>query len=105
MGFTDSNSASTTRIILAGKVFFAVGIIGIGIQHFIFNDFIPVMIPHWPNFIPARVFWVYLAGSILVAGGFLILSEKTTVMAAALLGILFLLSVIFFIYPKILCLI
>jgi uncharacterized membrane protein len=44
-------------------------LIGIGIQHFIFADFIPVMVPYWPSSIPGRPFWAYVLGSALIAAG------------------------------------
>ncbi len=52
-----------------GRVFYALGLIGIGIQHFIFSDFIAVMIPYWPPSIPGREFWAWGLGLALVAAG------------------------------------
>src|SRR5579864_5153658 len=52
-----------------GRIFYALGLIGIGIQHFIFADFIPVIAPSWPAWIPGRPFWVYTVGTALIAAG------------------------------------
>jgi hypothetical protein len=44
-------------ILLVGRVFYAAGLIGIGVQHFIFRDFIPVIVALWPAWMPGRPFW------------------------------------------------
>ena len=33
------------RLIPIGRIFYAIGLIGIGVQQFIFADFIPVIVP------------------------------------------------------------
>jgi uncharacterized membrane protein len=52
-----------------GRIFYGVGLVGIGIQHFIFRNFIPVILPIWPSSIPGRTFCAYVAGAALVAAG------------------------------------
>jgi len=84
---------SKTRVIATGRIFFAVGLIGIGCQDFFFGQFIPVVVPIWPQSIPGRLFWVYLVGAILIAGGGAILTAVKARLAAMLIGGLFLLSV------------
>ncbi len=80
--------------IAIGRIFFAVGLIGIGCQHFFFRQFIPVVVPMWPAWIPGRPFWVYLAGAILIAAGASILSGFKARTACLLLAVLFLASVV-----------
>ena len=55
-----------------GKIFFALGMIGIGVEHFFFREFIPV-IATFPPAIPGHIVWVYLCGAALVAAGLAIL--------------------------------
>jgi uncharacterized membrane protein YphA (DoxX/SURF4 family) len=69
-----------------GRIFYAIGLIGIGIQHFIFADFIPVMAPFWPAWIPGRPFWAYAAGSALIAAGAGIIFDIHARTVAALSG-------------------
>jgi uncharacterized membrane protein len=83
---------SKTRVIATGRIFFALGLIGIGCQHFFFGQFIPLVAPIWPTAIPGRLFWVYLVGAILMAGGGAILAGVKARLAAMLIGALFLLS-------------
>jgi uncharacterized membrane protein len=81
-----------TWVIGTARAFFAVGVIGIGVQHFFFRQFVPLVVPVWPAWIPGRLFWVFLVGTILIAGGSAILTGFKARLAATLLGLLFLLS-------------
>jgi uncharacterized membrane protein len=81
-----------SRVISTGRVFFAVGLIAIGCQHFLFRQFVPMVVPRWPAWIPGRLFWVYLVGMILIVGGGAVLSGIKARLPATLLGGLFLLS-------------
>jgi uncharacterized membrane protein len=69
-----------------GRVFYAIALIGIGVQHFIFADFIPVMVPVWPAWIPGRPFWAYVAGAALIAAGAAIIFDIHARTVAALAG-------------------
>ena len=80
------------RVIGTGRAFFSIGLIGMGIQHFFFRQFVPLVVPVWPAWIPGRLFWVFLVGTILIAGGSAILTGFKARLAATLLGLLFLLS-------------
>ncbi|MGD0444552.1 MAG: hypothetical protein ABSA39_11515 [Edaphobacter sp.] len=52
-----------------GRIFYAVGLIGIGVQHFLFHDFIPVIVALWPAWMPGRPFWACVVGAALVCAG------------------------------------
>ena len=56
-------------LIPIGRIFYALGLIGIGIQHFLFSDFIAVILPYWPSWIPGRPLFAYAAGASLIASG------------------------------------
>ena len=77
-----------------GRMFYAIGLMGIGIQHFIFADFIDVMVPFWPAWIPGRPFWAYAAGAALIAAGAAILLGKHARTVAAWSGAAILLLVV-----------
>lgn len=81
-----------SRVIRTGQIFFAIGMIGIGCQQFFFRQFLPMLAPFWPAWIPGRLLWVYLVGTILIAGGISTLSGLKPRTAATLLAGLFLLS-------------
>jgi uncharacterized membrane protein len=85
----------THWLVPIGRIFYAIGLIGIGIQHFIFADFIPVMVPSWPSWIPGRSFWAYAAGAALIAAGTAIIFSKQAKTVAAIAGAAILLLVVF----------
>jgi len=68
-----------------GRIFFALGIIGIGIEHFFFREFIPV-IATLPAAISGRSSLVYLCGIALVAAGLAILLNIKARPVAIVLG-------------------
>jgi uncharacterized membrane protein len=73
-------------LVPTGRAFYAIGLIGIGIQHFIFRDFIPVIVPLWPAWIPGRSYWAYAVGAALIAAGAAILFGIRARTAAAMTG-------------------
>ena len=62
------------KLIPIGRAFYALGLIGIGIQHFIFSDFIDVILPAWPHAIPGRTA-AYALGALIIAAGTTILVD------------------------------
>jgi uncharacterized membrane protein len=90
----NSTFVSTARIVAIGRVFFALGIGGIGFEHFFFGQFIPVAIPLWPGWIPGHAFWVYCVGTFLLASAGGILAAIQARVAAFVLGVFFLSSVV-----------
>ena len=81
-------------LVSIGRIFYAIGLIGIGIQHFIFADFIPVVVPLWPEWIPGRPFWAYGVGAALIAAGIAILFDFRGRTVAAFTGAAFLVLVV-----------
>ena len=55
-----------------------------GIQHFIYPQFVAMLVPAWVP--PSRMFWTYLAGAALIAGGTGIVLPRTMRLAALLMG-------------------
>lgn len=87
-------------IIRASQIFFAIGIIGIGIQHFMYSNFIPVMLPWWPPSIPGRASAAYFLGALLASAGVLIIIKKQARIAATRLGMFFLFLFILILFIK-----
>jgi uncharacterized membrane protein YphA (DoxX/SURF4 family) len=81
-------------MVSVGRIFYAIGLIGIGVQHFIFANFIPVIVPGWPAWIPDRPFWVCAVGVALVAAGISILFNIKARTVAVITGAVFLLMVV-----------
>ncbi|MGH2563434.1 MAG: hypothetical protein ACRDE5_02905 [Ginsengibacter sp.] len=79
------------NLIKAGRIFYGIGIAGIGVQQFIYSDFRPVILPQWPSWIPWLTVWAYLAGAALVIAGVIIIFSKNARLTSLILGIAFLL--------------
>ncbi len=78
-----------------GRCFYAMGLIGIGVQHFIFSDFIPVIMPAWPSWIPGgHTIFAYSVGALLIAAGACIMFDINGRAVAAVTGAGFLVLVI-----------
>jgi len=71
----------------AGRLFFAIAIIGFGLEHFIFGNF-PSALMAFPSF-PGRAVFVYLAALILVLCGLSILVNLKSRLAALVLGLFY----------------
>ena len=81
-------------LIAIGRIFYAIGLIGIGVQHFIFANFIPVIVPAWPSWMPGRPFWAYAVGVALVAAGVAIIFNIKGRAVAVYTGVAFLILVV-----------
>ena len=78
------------RLLLpVGRAFFAVALVGLGIEHFVFREFVTGRAPPWPASIPGGVAWAYATGIIFVAVGITILvgrnARHAALLAAALI--------------------
>jgi uncharacterized membrane protein YphA (DoxX/SURF4 family) len=71
--------------ITTARIFFGLGMIGIGIQHLLYAAFRPVILPTWPQWIQTPVL-AYLIGAAIVAAGILILLGKNTKTVSLLLA-------------------
>jgi uncharacterized membrane protein len=78
------------KLIPVGRTFFAIAFVGLGIEHFIFGDFITGRAPAWPESIPGGAIWAYLTGLTFVAIGATLLVGKharsAAILAAVLIG-------------------
>ncbi len=74
-----------------GKYFFAIGIMAIGIEHIIFNDFIIGRAPSWPDNLSGQSIWAYVSGFYFFVVGLMILSKihvrKVSLLGAAIIFI------------------
>jgi uncharacterized membrane protein len=78
--------ATEKRTLLAGRLFYAAGMVAIGLQHFYNGDFVSVIVPSLPPSIPGRFFWTSVSGIGLVITGGAIIIGKGARPAAILLG-------------------
>jgi len=87
------------NLIKAARAFYGIGVAGIGIQQFIYSEFRPVLLPYWPNSIPAPAIWAYITGAALILAGAIIVFLRNARTVSILLGaFFFLLFLCFHVY-------
>ena len=84
------------RLILFGPVFYAAPLAAFGTEHFTVADGVASLIPSW---IPWHLFWTYFVGVCLIAAALSLVMGVPARLAAALLGVLFLLFVVLMDFP------
>lgn len=85
------------NLISLGKVFLAGFFVLAAILHFLYADFVAMLIPAW---IPWHLFWTYFAAVALIAGAAGMFIPKTKFYSAALLALMIFLWVILLHAPR-----
>ncbi|MDB4924654.1 hypothetical protein [Mucilaginibacter sp.] len=73
------------KLLPAGRFFFAITMVVFGITHFVYIQFVAMLVPAWT---PWHIFWGYLAGVALIAGGLGIILNIQLRLAANVLGVI-----------------
>jgi putative oxidoreductase len=68
-----------------GKYLFAIPWIIFGTQHFMYAGFVATLVP---AYMPAKIFWVYLTGTAMIAAGISLIINIKAELAATLLAIM-----------------
>jgi len=79
-----------------GRCFYGAGIIGLGVQQFIYSAFRPVILSYWPSLFPGASTWAYVSGAFLILAGIIIIFSKKGRIISLVLAILFFLLFLFF---------
>jgi uncharacterized membrane protein YphA (DoxX/SURF4 family) len=77
--------------IVAGRIFFGIALIAFGTQQLILSNFITVILPYWPDWLPGKIIGVYIISIALIICGFVVLLKKNPRSLCLLLGGAFLL--------------
>lgn len=59
-----------------GYYLFGIGIVGLGVEHFIFGDFIMGRAPSWPSNWSGKMVWAYCSGVLFILAGIETLFKK-----------------------------
>ena len=86
------------RLAQVGRCVFALSMAMFGAQHFKFATFIATLVPSW---IPGHLFWAYFTGAAMLAAAVAIAATRYAHLAAASLGIMFLLWVLLLHAPRV----
>src|SRR5580704_6542146 len=78
------------NLTLVARLFFCMGIAGIGALQFYYGGFRPVLVPYWPTWLPGMLLCAYLAGALLILFGICIFLNIKARNNALLLGAFFL---------------
>ena len=92
------NTMSWESLVIVGRFLFAAALVIFGVQHFMYAKFIATLIPRW---IPGHLFWAYFVGVAFVATALGIATKIQGRLAAALLGLMFLLWVVVLHAPRV----
>lgn len=71
-----------------GYYLFALGMLGIGVEHFIYGDFLLGRAPSWPAGWPGQLVWAYLSGGFFVLAGIGLFVHSQVRQALALAALL-----------------
>ncbi|MCW5910530.1 MAG: hypothetical protein KIT62_05620 [Cyclobacteriaceae bacterium] len=71
-----------------GGIFFAVGLMALGTEHFIFQDFITGRAPKWPEPIPGQQAWAYVSGVLFIIISVMILIQRNARLASVIFAAL-----------------
>jgi len=86
------------KLATVGRYIFGFAMIVFGAQHFMYGNFVAMLIPSW---LPWHLFWTYFFGVALIAAGISIVTGIQARLAATLLGIMFLLWLIVLHLPRV----
>lgn len=59
-----------------GRVFFGIAFLGLGVEHFVFQEFVTGRAPAWPQGIPGKTLWVYATGVLVMLAGVAIMARR-----------------------------
>jgi uncharacterized membrane protein len=78
-------SRITTRLIVVGRVFYGLALLGLGAEHFVFRQFVTGRAPAWPAGVPGELAWAYGWGIAVMLAGVAVLTRRRA--RAAMLGL------------------
>lgn len=83
------NLTDTARILQSfGRTCFALALLGLGAEHFVFRSFVTGRAPEWPAAVPGKLIWVFASGALVIAAGLAILAKRYARPAALAVGLL-----------------
>jgi uncharacterized membrane protein len=73
------------KLIPYGKIFVGLIMVIYGVEHFLYVDFVALLVPNW---IPGHIFWTYFAGVALIGSGLAIILNIKLRLSAILLALM-----------------
>lgn len=85
------DNRAVDALLKSGRFLLAVPMVIFGVQHFLFANFVAMIVPPW---IPWHFFWAYFVGIALIAAGVAIMMKREAWLAGFLLGAMILAFVV-----------
>jgi uncharacterized membrane protein len=67
---------NASSLVAIGRTFFAIALIGLGVEHFVFRDFVTARAPAWPDGVPGKTVWIGSTGILVILAGIAIVARK-----------------------------
>ena len=93
----DERFASNKMLLVLGRIFFATMLIAFGIDHFLYAEFVAMLVPAW---IPGHMFWTYFSAVALIGSGICILFKIKVQLVSMLLGLMLFLWLVLLHIPR-----
>jgi uncharacterized membrane protein len=90
--------AAADKLAMAGRFIFGGSMVAFGAQHFMYGQFVAMLVPSW---LPWHIFWTYFFGVALIVAGISIVTGIQALLAAILLGVMFALWVVVLHAPRV----
>lgn len=84
----DVATRTSLPLIATGRIFFALGLIGMGATHFMFGDFMTGRAPPWPEQLAGGTAWAWTSGVVFICCGVAILVGRAMRVAALITALL-----------------
>jgi uncharacterized membrane protein len=63
-------------LVAIGRAFFAIGLLGLGVEHFVFQEFVTGRAPAWPDGVPGKLLWVNGSGVLVILAGLVLVMRR-----------------------------
>jgi uncharacterized membrane protein len=85
VAMADLSSSAMDKLLPLGRALFAVSFIGLGVEHFVYREFVTGRAPAWPFGASPGVAWAYVSGLVVVVtAGAILLGKHGRVAALSL---------------------
>ena len=84
----ESKARAIGALISVGRLFFALALLGLGAECFVYREFVVGRAPPWPDGVPGKLAFVYCSGVVVMLTGVAIIGRRWGRPAALALGVL-----------------
>ncbi|HEX7071735.1 MAG TPA: hypothetical protein VF190_13055, partial [Rhodothermales bacterium] len=78
----------TGRFVGLGRTFLGVALVGLGVQQFLYGEFVVGRAPAWPSSVPGGVIWAWVTGAFFIAVGLALVTDRHVRPAALVAAVL-----------------